>query len=282
MSRLFIAELHRLLRFKQYLIECIVFIVYTICAIIFTNSSVEHSVDSFLFVIMPFIGFGSGVVVSQFIGEEYECGTFRNKLITGYTRAEIFFTQLLLHFLASFVILNFSIIVVMTGGLVRGWNYDFSSRVLFPCYLVCVGTLLFISAVSVFVSMINSSKMASFIILLVVGIGMIIIGADFYGKLKSPEWRMPYDFEIAEGQTEPVENNYYFTGELRDVLEVMLLANPYGQAIYEKELMYDKYELYKTSKVSYNPHMKILLFSAVESALLTIIGMAIFKRKNIR
>lgn len=191
MSNLFIAELRRLLHFKLYFIECVVFIVFTLCAMIFTNNSIEHSIDSFLFVVMPFIGFGSGVVVSQFIGEEYVCGTFRNKIISGYTRAEIFLTQLLLHFGASFMIFNASVILVMLLGLIRGWSYDFSIGTLLPCYLVCICTLLLIAAISVFVSMLSSSKMTSLIVLVLMSFIMMFVGGDAYGKLRSPEIRMP-------------------------------------------------------------------------------------------
>lgn len=285
MSKLFNAELHRLLHFRLYIIECVVFILFPIYTILLNDYGDAINVDGFIFQILPFLGCGLAVVVSQFIGEEYSCGTIRNKLFTGHTRFEIYFTQLILHFLASVNVLNLSIVTAIASGLIRGWKCRSSFRVLFGCYLVCFCTVFLLAAISVFVSLLNSSKIASLLLLLGISAGLLLVGKDFYSKLKQPEMRAPYDFEIEEGKTEMVPNRLYVSGNMRMGHEVLLLLNPYGQATYEVELMYDNYEDCKRtnfSKVAKNPHLKIFLYAGLESTFFTVIGITVFKKKQIK
>ena len=95
MSRIFFAELRRLLHFRLYYLECVIVI---LCSMLFPQPPV---IDSFLFYIVMVIGAFSAVCVSQFIGTEYSCGTIRNKLATGHTRTGIYFAQLILQALAA-------------------------------------------------------------------------------------------------------------------------------------------------------------------------------------
>lgn len=282
MSNLFSAEFHRLLHFKLYYIKCVFFMLFPIYFILFNAYSIPPSVDSFMFQTMPFMGIGSAVFVSQFIGEEYLCGTIRNKIFTGYTRTMIYLSELILHFLASVNVLNISIMSVIVSGAIRRCEYKTSFNEMIKCYAVCICTLFFISSLSVLVSLLNKSHMASLMILFWLGFGALIMGNDFYHKLHEPERRLPNEVEIEEGQTDPLPNVLYISGKMRKIHEIMLFANPYGQACYETELMYDRYEEFNWSKVSDYPHLKIFLYSMTESVALTVIGIWLFKKKEIK
>lgn len=281
MIKLLNGEFHRLLHFKLYFIECAAVMLFS-AYMMFTNYPEHPAVDGFLFRIMALIGYLSSIYVSQFIGTEYSCGTFRNKMFIGHTRTEIYFTQLILQFFATLNLLNISILTVVILGAIRRWQYDFSFATLFYCYLMCVCTIFFITAISVFVSMLNSSNMASFIILLTLVLGLQMFGGNFTVKLKEPEIRMPYDYEIAEGQTEPIKNDLYASGSERALYEYLVVMNPYAHANYEFEPMYDRYIEYERSKIMEYPLVKIFLFSAVESTLLILVGISAFNRKQIK
>lgn len=281
MIKLLKGEFHRLLHFKLYLIECAAAILFSLY-MMFSNDHVQPAADGSLFRIMALIGYLSSIYVSQFIGTEYSCGTIRNKIFIGHTRAEIYFTQLILHFFATVNLLNISIMTVAISGTIRGAEYEFSFSKLFCCYLMCICTIFFITAVSVLVSMLNKSNMASFIILIVLGLSLQIFGSDFTSKLREPKIRMPYDFETAEGQTEPIENWLYVDGSDRLLYEHLLAANSYGQANYEYEPMYDRYVEYESSKMMEYPLMKIFLYSAAESGILIFAGLSAFKKKELK
>lgn len=281
MIKLLKGEFHRLIHFRLYLIECAAAILFSLY-MMFMDYPEQPAVDGFLFRIMVIFGYLSACCVSQFIGIEYSCGTIRNKLFIGHTRAKVYFTQLILHFLASVNVLNLSVITVVISGAVCGRQYDSSSIELFCCYLMCVCTIFFITAISVLVSMLNRSNMASFIILIVLGLMLQMFGSDFTSKLREPEIRMPYDFEIAEGQTDPIDNWLYVDGKNRLLYEHLLAANPYGQANYEFEPMYDKYVEYESSKMMEFPLIKIFLYSAAESGIIIFAGLLAFKRKELK
>lgn len=281
MIKLLNGEFHRLLHFKLYFIECATAVLFSLYMMLM-NYAEQPAIDGFLFRIMVIFGYLSACCISQFIGVEYSCGTIRNKLFIGHTRAEIYFTQLILHFLASVNVLNLSVITVIISGAVRGWKYEFNFIKLFSCYLMCVCTIFLITAISVLVSMLNTSNMASFIILIVMGLTLQMFGSDFASKLREPEIRMPYDFEIEEGNTEPIENWLYVDGSNRILYEHLLAANPYGQANYEFEPMYDQYVEYKNSKIMEFPLIKIFLYSAAESGILIFAGILSFRRKDLK
>ena len=282
MSKLLNAEFHRLLHFKLYFIECAAAVLYPLYLMSIMTYSTQPDIDSYLFTIMAPFGYLSAVCVSQFIGTEHSNRTFNNKLFTGHTRAEIFFTQLILHFLAGVNVLNLSVLTVVISGAIRGWVYEFPFITLLGCYLMCVCTIFFITAVSVFVSMLNRSNMASFIILFALALALETIGGDLKVKLIYPEYRMPYTSEIMAGQTEPVKNGLYAGGSERTLYECLLLMNPYAQANYEYVPMYDTDEAYIQSKIMEYPLVKIFLFSAVESTVLIFAGISVFRKKDLK
>ncbi|WP_426348583.1 ABC transporter permease subunit [Alloiococcus sp. CFN-8] len=282
MNKLLSAEVHRLLKYRLYLIECFAFIVYPLHKIIFSDYGYEVTIDGFLFATIPFIGIGTAVVISQFIGEEYSCGAIRNKLSTGHTRNSIYLTELVLHSFASVNVLNLSVLYIIIAGLIRGWKFEFSFSTLFGYYLVCICTVLIFSALSVFVSMVNTSKVVSLIILLTLSFFFMETGSNSLSKLQHSEMRMPNSFELEEGYSEPMPNVLYLEGGIRTIHQGLLLINPYGQAVYEFQIMYDRYEEYASSKVMENPHIKIFLSSVVEITILTAIGLLVFKKKDIK
>ena len=101
MSRLLNAEFHRLIKYKPYWIECIAVVLYGIYATLLNDFGYTPSIDSFLFEALPYICIITGVVFSQFIGEDYTCGTIRNKLINGHTRKTYYLTEIIVIFLAN-------------------------------------------------------------------------------------------------------------------------------------------------------------------------------------
>ena len=160
MSRIFFAELRRLVHYRLYHAACAAVVLFSL---FYAEPPV---VDRFLFYIMIVIGAFSAVCVSQFIGMEYSCGTIRNKLVTGHTRTEIYLAQLVLHILAAVILFHISILTIVIAGALFNWTYDSSVQILIVYYIACMCTIVLITAVSVFVSMQSSSTMASFVILL--------------------------------------------------------------------------------------------------------------------
>ena len=242
LSRLLNAEFHRLIKYKPYWIECIAVVLYGIYATLFNDFGYTPSIDSFLYRALPYIGIISGAVVSQFIGEDYTCGTIRNKLINGHTRKTYYLSELIVNFLANVTVFNFYVITTILAGSLRKWEFEFNTKVLFNCYIVCIFTIILITAMSVLLIILIRYKVAGLIAIVSLSIFLLIMGNDSYNKLREPEYLLPNEYEIEEkGITEPIQNVLYYGGTMRKVYELIIFSDPYGQAVYDTELMYDKY-----------------------------------------
>ena len=271
MSRIFFAELRRLLHFRLYYIECAAVVLFSM---FYAKPPV---IDSFLFIIMLVIGAFSAICVSQFIGMEYSCGTIRNKLATGHARTEIYLAQLVLHVLAAVIWFHISILTIVIAGAIFDWTYYFPVQILFVYYLACICTIICITAISVFVSMQSSSNLASLVILLVLYFGLSMLGSNFYSALREQEMRVT---EASQTRNYPDEN--YTDAGTRRGFEYMVLINPYGQTVYESMPVFESYGEYIPMQILENPFPKIFLFSAVESLGITAVGIYVFKKKEIK
>ena len=271
MSRIFFAELRRLFHFRLYYIECAAVVLFSV---LYFNPPV---IDSFLFYIMIVIGAFSAICVSQFIGMEYSCGTIRNKLATGHTRMEIYLAQLILHIFAAVILFHLSVLTTIIAGAIFNWTYYFSVQTLFTYYLACICTIIFITAISVFVAMQSSSNLSSLVILLVLYIGLSMMGTNFHSALREQEMSMT--------DTSQVENSldeHYMDARTRMGFEYLLLINPYGQAAYESMPVFESHGEYLPMQILKNPFPKIFLFSAVESIGITAAGILSFRKKAIK
>lgn len=122
MSRLLNAEFHRLIKYKPYWIECIAVVLYGIYATLLNDFGYTPSIDSFLFEALPYICIITGVVFSQFIGEDYTCGTIRNKLINGHTRKTYYLTEIIVIFLANVTVFNLYVITTILARIFLNSN----------------------------------------------------------------------------------------------------------------------------------------------------------------
>lgn len=271
MSKIFFAELRRLLHFRLFYLECAIVILWSM---LFSQPPV---IDSFLFYIMMVVGAFSAICASQFIGTEYSCGTIRSKLATGHTRTGIYFAQLILQALAAVALFHLSILTIIITGAVFGWTYHFSFQILFGYYLACICTIILITAISVFVAMLKSSNLASMMILLALYIGLMLIGSNSYSFLKEQEMNI-----VDTVQTKSFLDESYADDRMWRMNEYLLLVNPYGQTLCESSPIYMSHGKYVQTQILKNPLPRVFLFSAVESTIITALGISAFKKKEIK
>lgn len=271
MSKIFYAELRRLLHFRLYYVECAAVILWSLLL------SQPPVIDSFLFYIILVIGAFSAVCVSQFIGTEYSCGTIRNKLAVGHTRTVIYVAEFILQALAAVILFHLSLLTIVITGAICGWTYYFSFPVLFGYYLACICTIIVITAISVLVSMLARSNLSGLLILLALYLGLTLTGNNSYSFLKEREMNM-----ADAAQTEASSDGAYTDDRAWVMNEYLLLINPYGQTLCESGPVYGSHGRYIETQILRHPFPRVFLFSAVESLGLTVLGIAAFKKKDIK
>lgn len=256
------------------------------------------------------------VMISWLVGREYEEGIFRNKVVSGHTKGEIFLSELILgigacaalYFLFALIFICFNSYifgVAPTGAVVK---------MLIDCLLVniCYAALLVTTSCLIphraIIGIVN--------ILLVFGIAFASYSVQSIAEQEEywTEYEYAYVEETdidgitsmvgypVEGSEYLVENPNYIDGPLRTVCETLYDILPYGHVTEYTTLTndwfgYDYYEIYfaesgltwetsgKDLAVSQDEIAGInrnLMWSVIVSLLICGIGYHCFRKKELR
>ncbi len=200
------------------------------------------------------IGFICAIMVNFFIGEEYTDGTIRNKIILGYSRYKIYLANLIT--LISIALICYLIYV----GIIFGLGIPIFGNIISSFNDVIIRlidlTFIIIAYISIytFISQLINNQVITISLCLLIMILQIFSSLLFVTKLEDSEY---YDTYIPENT--------------KVIYETMINIMPVGQA----------YEI-KNGRTLPEDSFEILwIYSSITSSILTIIGLIIFKRKDI-
>lgn len=235
-----------------------------------TYSSLEYC----FFGGVPYIGVLSSVVISLFLGVEYNDGTIRNKLVIGHRRTDIYLSGLLTSIIMAELIAFAWFLGGLTGiphfGL---WTMD-TGRFLLYVLLVVLSTAA-LAAIFHLIGMLITNRAFSVVVAIFVALGMLLMGSMIYNKLCEPEMTVS-GIVITENGVEygdEIPNPSYVAGTARIVYSALLNILPQGQ-----EILLANYD--DMSKMG-NPTVAIagslLLLLAV-----SVVGIAVFRKKDLK
>ncbi len=201
------------------------------------------------------------VVISLLIGREFSDGIFRNKIIAGHSKGNIFLSETILALCAMavmFTLCALCIVLFVTD--------IFSVIPFWIIALIYVGifiiTIVFVS-LFVLVSCCISNKAIAGIVNILLVLALILGGYQLESMLNQPEIYEGYQMSLDENgemvKTEyTFENPNYIRGTLRDVLGVISDISPFNQyCSYESifsdmpsfpELTEEEYKFYEEFK----------------------------------
>ena len=218
----------------------------------------QVKLDSTFFEYTLMIGVISAIFCSLFVGVEYNDGTMRNKIIAGHKRTEIYFSNLIVNIVASFLMcVSYMFANVIVGIPMIGTLTISTTKAL----LIVVGSLITVVALcSIFtmISLLVSNKaIAPVICILFVFLSIAFLN-EVQGILDNPKiW---YDGTV---------NTAYVGGREREQLEFIYNVLPTGQ-----EMQYARRDIKNMSEMS--------IYSVGVTVITTGIGIFFFKRKNIK
>lgn len=228
-----------------------------------------NTMDKYYFLLVPIIGIFMCVAISLFLGTDYADGTIRNKMIVGYTRKEIYLSNLLMSF-----IISFAFTAVYFGGSLIGLTklepWKISGGQLLLCILVCVINSFAIASILTLIGMISHSKVATAIISVFIVPGMILAAAVIYSKLQEPEMTSGMIITangIEAGEPQP--NPSYVGGTMRSVLQLLIQILPAGQGILIANGDIENAGLF-------------ILYSFVIMLATTVFGIFVFRKKDLK
>ena len=226
------------------------------------------SVESCFFIQAPIMGLSYALFTGLFLGVEQSDGTLRGKLCVGHGRNETYLAYFITCLMANifFLVLWFVCCCPMFFLLeTPNWN------ILLPHLAVTVGFTTAMTALFQLPPMLIANRAYSAVSTLGLYASFALIGSALYDRLSEPATKG--GFQAFMGQklvTVPLEENpLYIGGTLREVLQLVLDFLPSGQAVQVYSL-----------EISTPWHS--LSLSVLFTYLCLLVGMAAFRRKNIR
>ncbi len=232
-------------------------------------SEYQYSIDKYYFHFALSIGLFCSLCSSMFFGTEYNDGTIRNKIIVGHTRTNIYLASLITTFTATLLITSVWLAAALVAVPALGfWKIGILRLFLF--LFVAVLFILAFSAIFTMINMLSANKANTFLISILLFIGLLLLASLLYNRLSEPE--MISGVQItANGleMTEASPNPRYIDGRMREIYDFIVDFLPTGQGL----------RMWRLEVV--NP-IRMLVSSLVITVAATAGGLYAFKRKNIR
>lgn len=185
----------------------------------------EHSFDSmYIFAELAIMA----IVVIWMVGREYEEGIFRNKLIAGFKRGTVYFSELILGVGAC--LLLFLLYTVIYGAFNSYLLIVLPADVLVRVFLYFLLINMGVAAIFVTLSSLIPRRAITTIISVVLVICMAIMGSLLQNALTQPEYwtyfelEEPYDGMSPTqpaGKEYQVKNEHYMGGWIRPIAEAI-------------------------------------------------------------
>ena len=229
-------------------------------------------VEDILFCMLPVSSFVFALFISMRLGTEFEEHTIRNKLIVGYSRTQVYFSEYLTCMAASVILLAVMLLCSSLFGLFL--SLEFLSNWTDIAFLVfgCVLMALVFSAMFVGISMNVGSKAASLVASIVFLFAILLLASFCINALEEP--LMAYTnviISVEDGVQfgDLVENPAYVDGAQRMIYELIADILPTGQAIQMNNLEFERSARWPA-------------FSLIMLIIATVAGYIPFRKRDIR
>lgn len=209
-----------------------------VLAMLCGHNTYLYYLDDF-YIMLEFMVFA--VVISWLIGREHAEGIFRNKVICGHTKGEIFLSELILAAGAAVVMF------LIYAGIFTAFNsYTFGvlpTRALVWIFVDMLLVNLFFAALITAVACLIPNRFVTLVVTVVLVLAVAFVSNQLINLLRQPEYYKEYDYELVEitddkgnvyvsydivpGSEHLVKNPYYVGGTLRQVLLGVEHASPY-------------------------------------------------------
>lgn len=280
MNKLLHADFTRLMKNKLFWIGLLVMVGMPLYAVgvryydyVVAPETVWETADGLWFVGGVYLAVILSVLISLFIGTEFSEGTIRNKLTVGHTRSTIYFSKL---FICAGVALFYHIvfITVLFGAgtlLLKAWDTPLKTLLLLTA--LSLVTVIALAAIFTMLAMLIHSRSTGAVAAMLIAMVMLISAMTLFSMLTAPEY-IENAYEMNEAgeivKSDPIPNPRYLTGSKRVVYQHILNLVPVGQM-----LQFGNLQL--TSQMYYFP-----LYAILVAVVCTAVGLALFKRKDIR
>ena len=263
-------------RYVRNIVFWLAIIATVVAAVICAVSTRQQYFDDFYCVI---VFAALAVVISWLVGRENDEGIFRNKTVAGYTKGQIYISELILSIGTCVVMF-----LLFAGIFIAFNSYVFSKASLGACLGIFIDSLLANICVAVIlttVSCLISKRYIVAIVNIVLVFAMFFASYGVQGIVDQDEYVTEWDYEETvvtnefgthvsstpiEGSEHQVKNPRYIDGPLRTFAETLYNILPYGHITEYCSLTndwfgYEYYDLFPEENLTWETSDKDLTLS---------------------
>ena len=231
------------------------------------------STERFLFTFTGLIGILLAAFVGLFLGREYSDGVLRSKLTVGHSRSAVYLANLIAAVIASFLMCLTYVAVMLAVGVPVYGPATTEPLILLRQLAEALAMCMAHCALFTLVAMNWSNKALSATACILGVLALMMATAVMLNHLSEPEFYTDMVFD--EGLQDWVENGlrpnpFYVSGPLRAVYRFFCDVLPTGQG------------LQLTSIKAAGRSSLLPLYSLAVTAVSTVIGLLLFRRKDIK
>lgn len=277
MHRLVLANLMRLWKNKCFWLCMGVMFVYSFfymksrCQFVLEGmTDGERNLEDYYFQFAYAVGLFIAVFSTIFLSREYSDGAVRNKVIAGHIRRDIYLSHLAVIFFASLLMLLAGMVAALAGIPVLGTFKMGAGQLFLHLAIVIMATLAF-CAVYTFINVLLPNRALSAVISLLLFFVMLLAVMKLDERLAAPA-TVFQDIVITGEEVdfrEPMPNPRYVDGITREAMDFAIDFLPVGQ-------------VYRVAYLWVGHPVRMLASSAFLAVSLTLLGICLFERKDLK
>lgn len=275
MTKLIRADLARMFKTKSFWICGVLSVVMVFGNFLLrylNNKEIVQALGIHLFADSSNVILFAAIFSSLFLGTDYSNGTIRNKMTVGQGRCSIYFSNLIISSASGIIYAAVSRLPVLIFGLSAGGKLSMSGGEFVFKIVIMLLSMISVSSLFTLAGMLISAKSSNVVVTLVGAIVLFIGTAGLLELLQMPEYVMPGYTITVDGVIQPMEpelNPLYVRGAMRVFLQTVCDVLPTGQAV-------------QLEMGSVNNSELMPLFSIGLTAVVSVIGVTMFRRKDLK
>lgn len=239
MIKLLKANLARLWKNKVFWLGFLVLNVFCIIQKIgLIQDTIEvHYLEETFWIQAYVLGIILSVFISLFIGAEYEYGTIRNKIISGYDRSEIYLANIFACIIAGWIMCTGCLISSLLVG-VPFWGFFYTELSEILLQGICVFALsAAYTAIYCFFAMLIHNRTITAIACIMLSFLLLFSGTVVSNRLDESEYYYIPDASLGIGEIDDGSNSEwicnpdYLEGTKRRIYEIVFEVIPGGQSL---------------------------------------------------
>lgn len=281
MRRLLFMELKRAIASPVLWIGVIAVVIMRAYEILLSSYGFAITATTFLLENTSVICIFMAVFIPLHIGQEFEERTVNNKIAVGYTRKQIYITEMIVSAVYGLILLTIDTVSIFIFSAIKHLQFSNETTLtsFFLNFIISSICIITISSFFTLIVMIAHRRLISIAIALMLSLFMLQIGGNTVSYLIQPEYR--YDTE----SNEMVENPLYLTGAGRTASNAHLLLSPFAQVKYEPYMLFETVDEKQDNSLimkQYPYHLEFCLLNLIEIILLLRIGIFIYNKQDLK